>query len=226
MSDYTLAVTWSGKDGLSDSDAGKVISGTDFNSEFTTIQTAVNSKADIASETLTGTPLAPTANAGTNTTQLATTAFVTTAVAAITAATINTLVYPVGSLYFNMAVSTNPNTLLGVGTWVAYATGEVLVGIEGSGTFDALDESLGAETASASTSGSTTLTTSQIPAHTHTFGRANNSGSGSEAARGENDGSMTFTTDSTDGGARHTHTTPAVSTLQPSVTVYIWKRTA
>ena len=76
MSDYTLAVSWSGKDGLSDSDAGKVISGSDFNSEFTTIRTAVNSKADIASETLTGTPLAPTAAADTNTTQIATTAFV------------------------------------------------------------------------------------------------------------------------------------------------------
>ena len=79
MSDYTLAVSWSGKDALSDSDAGKVISGADFNSEFTTIQTALNSKADIASETLTGTPLAPTATVGTNTTQIATTAFVTTA---------------------------------------------------------------------------------------------------------------------------------------------------
>ena len=76
MSDYTLAVSWSGKDALSDSDAGKVISGADFNSEFTTIRTAVNSKADIASETLTGTPLAPTAAASTNTTQIATTAFV------------------------------------------------------------------------------------------------------------------------------------------------------
>ena len=76
MSDYTLAVSWSGKDALSDSDSAKVISGTDFNSEFTTIRTALNSKADIASETLTGTPLAPTAAASTNTTQIATTAFV------------------------------------------------------------------------------------------------------------------------------------------------------
>ncbi len=76
MSDYTLAVNWSGKDALSDSDSAKVISGTDFNSEFTTIRTALNSKADIASETLTGTPLAPTAAASTNTTQIATTAFV------------------------------------------------------------------------------------------------------------------------------------------------------
>ncbi len=44
--------------------------------ELTAIQTAVNSKANIASPTFTGTPTAPTATAGTNTTQLATTAFV------------------------------------------------------------------------------------------------------------------------------------------------------
>ena len=76
MSDYTIAVDWSGKDALSDSDSAKVISGSDFNTEFTTIRTAINSKADIASETLTGTPLAPTAAADTNSTQIATTAFV------------------------------------------------------------------------------------------------------------------------------------------------------
>jgi len=79
MSDYTIAVDWSGKDALSDSDSAKVISGSDFNTEFTTIRTAANSKADIASPTLTGTPAAPTAAADTNTTQIATTAFVTTA---------------------------------------------------------------------------------------------------------------------------------------------------
>ncbi len=43
--------------------------------------TATALKADIAGPTFTGTPAAPTASAGTNTTQLATTAFVTTAVA-------------------------------------------------------------------------------------------------------------------------------------------------
>ncbi len=41
-------------------------------------------KANIASPTLTGTPLAPTAGAGTNTTQIATTAFVTGAVNGVT----------------------------------------------------------------------------------------------------------------------------------------------
>lgn len=45
-------------------------------------QTALNLKANIASPTFTGVPAAPTPAAGTNTTQVATTAFVTAAVAA------------------------------------------------------------------------------------------------------------------------------------------------
>lgn len=47
-------------------------------------QTALNAKAPLASPSLTGTPIAPTAAVGTNTTQLATTEFVTTAVAGAT----------------------------------------------------------------------------------------------------------------------------------------------
>ena len=46
MSDYTIQVSWSGKDGLADSDPNKIISGTDFNTEFAAVQTAVNSKYD------------------------------------------------------------------------------------------------------------------------------------------------------------------------------------
>jgi hypothetical protein len=76
MSDYTINVDWDGKDALADSATAKIISGDDFQTEFETVRTALNSKADIASETLTGTPLAPTAAASTNTTQIATTAFV------------------------------------------------------------------------------------------------------------------------------------------------------
>jgi septal ring-binding cell division protein DamX len=92
MSDYTLAVNWSGKDALSDSDANKVISGADFNTEFTTVRTAVNSKQDINGDsgedfamnngtvagtlTITGNPTAPTQSAGNSSTRLATTAFV------------------------------------------------------------------------------------------------------------------------------------------------------
>jgi len=77
MSDYNLQVSWSGKDALSDSDADKVISGDDFNTEFTAVKTAVNSKADLngsASEAFSAT----TATSGTNTTQVATTQYVQT----------------------------------------------------------------------------------------------------------------------------------------------------
>ena len=49
----------------------------------TTITNEIAKKANIASPTFTGTPKAPTAAAGTNTTQIATTAFVTAAVAVV-----------------------------------------------------------------------------------------------------------------------------------------------
>ena len=226
MSDYTIAVTRSGKDALADSDANKVISGDDFNTEFTTVQTAINSKADIASETLTGTPLAPTAATSTDSTQIATTGFVKNV--------LETYIYPVGSIYFNMAVSTNPATLLGFGTWAAYAEGRVLVGFQSSGTFDALDESLGAETAAAATTGSHTLSLSEIPSHNHSNGSYDRllkqDGASTQhevdSTAGEPNLASSATISAAGGGGGHTHTTPAVSTLQPSKTLYIWKRTA
>jgi hypothetical protein len=51
------------------------------------IQTQLDAKAPIASPTLTGTPAAPTAAAGTSTTQIATTAFTQTAIAEVNATT-------------------------------------------------------------------------------------------------------------------------------------------
>lgn len=60
---------------------GNVDNTSDANKPVSTAQqTALNLKANIASPTFTGTPKAPTAVAGTNTTQLATTAFVKTAI--------------------------------------------------------------------------------------------------------------------------------------------------
>jgi hypothetical protein len=59
------------------SDAGKPVS--------TAQQTALDLKANIASPALTGTPTVPTASGGTNTTQIASTAFVTSAVNAAVA---------------------------------------------------------------------------------------------------------------------------------------------
>lgn len=54
-------------------------------SDVTNLQTTLDGKAPLASPALTGAPTAPTAVAGTNTTQLATTAFVQTAVSNLVA---------------------------------------------------------------------------------------------------------------------------------------------
>jgi hypothetical protein len=52
-------------------------------SQVTGLQTALDAKAALASPALTGTPTAPTAVAGTNTAQIATTAFVAAAIGAL-----------------------------------------------------------------------------------------------------------------------------------------------
>jgi hypothetical protein len=51
--------------------------------QITGLQTALDAKAPLASPALTGSPTAPTATAGTNTTQIATTAFVAAAIGAL-----------------------------------------------------------------------------------------------------------------------------------------------
>ena len=81
MADYAKVVDWAGKDSLADSSAAKIISGADFNTEFSAVETAVNTKADIngdAAEAFSAT----TASADTNTTQVATTAYVQTEIGA------------------------------------------------------------------------------------------------------------------------------------------------
>jgi len=203
MADYSKVVAWSGKDTLADSDAAKVISGADFHTEFSAVETAVNTKADIngdAAEAFSAT----TASASTNTTQVATTAFVQTAFQAM---------YPVGSIYTNAAVSTNPATLLGFGTWAAYAEGRVPVGKASSGTFDTLNATGGAETH--------TLSTAEMPAHTHTYdkqGTSTDALSIHDTVR-TTAGNASTNTGSTGGGGAHNN-------LQPYVVVYMWKRTA
>jgi len=249
MSNYTINVDWDGKDALADSNAAKVISGDDFQTEFETVQTAVNSKANLNGSSsedfainngtvagtfaITGVPTAPTQSAGNNTTRIATTAFVTTAVsnATVTAAEVNALAYPIGSIY-TAIVSTNPNTLLGVGTWSAFGSGKVLVGLDsGDGDFNSSEETGGAKTVGSGTSGSTTLSTSQMPAHTHNMQQVYNSGSGTAGGEQFWSGSRSAqdqspVTLSTGGGSGHTHTTPSHSLVQPYIVVYFWKRTA
>jgi len=83
LSNYTKATNFASKDSLSTGNPAKVIKGTEIDAEYTAIASAISSKADSNSPTFTGTPLAPTASSGTSTTQVATTAFVATAVAAV-----------------------------------------------------------------------------------------------------------------------------------------------
>jgi hypothetical protein len=83
MSNYTKATNFTAKDGLPAGNSSKVVKGSELDTEFTAISAAIASKSDSNSPTFTGTPLAPTASAGTNNTQIATTAFVTTATAAV-----------------------------------------------------------------------------------------------------------------------------------------------
>jgi hypothetical protein len=76
MSNYTKATNFTAKDTLPTGNSGKIVKGTEIDTELTAVASAISSKADLNSPALTGTPTAPTASAGTNTTQVATTAFV------------------------------------------------------------------------------------------------------------------------------------------------------
>tara|TARA_R110000787_G_scaffold91600_1_gene192939 strand:- start:312 stop:1109 length:798 start_codon:yes stop_codon:yes gene_type:complete len=186
------------------------------------IVAGVAAKAPIDAPTFTGVPAAPTAAVGTDTTQLATTAFVQAATP--TAATINGLAYPVGSVYTSV-VATNPNSLLGVGTWAAFGAGRVLVGINASDSdFNTVEEVGGAKT------DEHTLTTSEIPAHNHIGGMAGQFPNGpygtttgsttNRALQGDTNNRYDITS-TTGGGAAHSH-----DIVQPYIVVYFWKRTA
>jgi hypothetical protein len=84
LSNFVKSTNFASKDSLPLGDPLKIVKGTEIDTEFNNIATAIGTKADIASPTFTGTPAAPTAAPGTNTTQLATTAFVGAAVTAVT----------------------------------------------------------------------------------------------------------------------------------------------
>lgn len=76
------------------------------------------------------------------------------------------VMYPVGSIYTSI-VSTNPATLFGIGTWVAFGAGRVLVSLNGADTdFDVVEETGGAKTITSA--GTNTLAAvGDHAAHTH-----------------------------------------------------------
>ena len=242
MSNYTQSTNFATKDALTSGDPLKIVKGTEINTEFVNISVAIATKADLASPTFTGTPTLPTGTIattqtfGNSSTLLATTAFVQAALAAL---------HPVGSIYINATVATNPGTLLGFGTWTAFGAGRVMVGFDsGNALFDTAEE----------TGGSADST---LPSHTHT-GTTDAGGSSSGSVTGGVGGSFgPFSSatgvlalsdsvgDRPQGAAgtgsqrtatltipthQHTFTTASAGTsgtntnYQPYITVYMWKR--
>ncbi len=150
-------------------------------------------------------------------------------------------VYPVGSIYISV-VSTNPNTLFGIGTWVAFGTGRVLVGIDpGDADFDSVEETSGAKTIAAGTSGSggtgatgaggtgATTTTDLVtgePSALTAVGVGEGDTVASKAHTHYINVHYHLGPSHTHAGPSHTHSTPTHSIVQPSIAIYMWKRTA
>ena len=67
MSDYTKSTNFASKDNLSSGNPLKIVKGTEIDTEFNNIQTAIATKADLASPTFTGTVVIPTATVTTAT---------------------------------------------------------------------------------------------------------------------------------------------------------------
>jgi hypothetical protein len=226
VSNYTKSTNFATKDALASGNPLKIVKGTEIDTEFNNIATAVATKADLASPTFTGTPTLPTGtvavtqSAGNNTTAIATTAFVQAAIA---------LLYPVGSIYTNATVSTNPATLLGFGTWTAFGAGRVMVGFDSSNAlFDTAEETGGS--ADAITVSHTHTATSTDAGHLHTQTEYNAAGIGNAGGGGARVSAVTANTGT--GFASITTTIASAGSsgtnanYQPYITVYMWKRTA
>ena len=226
MSDYTKSTNFASKDNLSSGNPLKIVKGTEIDTEFNNIATAIATKADLASPTFTGSPVLPTGttgvtqSSGNSSTALATTAFVQAAIA---------LLYPVGSIYTNATSSTNPATLLGFGTWTAFGAGRVMVGFNASNAlFDTAEETGGsADAIVVSHTHTATVTDS---GHNHSGYVGSVSGGAVGGGNAVPTGTITSTTGTATTGISVANSTTGVSgtntNYQPYITVYMWKRTA
>jgi hypothetical protein len=168
---------------------------------------------------ISGTPTAATASFGTNTTQLATTAFVQAALQAL---------HPVGSIYINATNATNPGTLLGFGTWVAFGAGRVPVGFDSTNVlFDTAEETGGSADAVVVShthtitdpghSHTTTIPTSAVGNSAQSLYSTNSAGTSS---------TITSSTATTGISVNTAGSSGTNANYQPYITVYMWKRTA
>jgi hypothetical protein len=221
MSNYTKLTAYDTKDSLTTGDPLKRIKGTELDDEFDAISVAIATKANSASPEFTGTPTVPTASVGTNTTQAASTAFVQAALAAL---------YPVGSIYTNATSAVNPGTLLGFGTWTAFAAGRVPVGFDASNAlFDTAEETGGSANAVVVSHNHTATSTVSDPGHFHTGGArlvgSARSAGGDTTMVADNTSTVTtgisVSTSIASNGSSGTN-----ANYQPYITVYMWKRTA
>ena len=146
-----------------------------------------------------------------------------------TLAALGNLFYPVGSIYTNASVATNPGTLLGFGTWTAFGAGRVMIGDGGGFSAGATGGSANAVVVS-----HTHTATVSDPGHFHNAGYTNGSGgSGGAGVPLSNfaaSGSTNFSTGSKTTGVSVSNSTEGVSgtnaNLQPYIVVYMWQRTA
>ena len=241
MSNYTKSTNFATKDNLSSGNPLKIVKGTELDTEFNNIHTAIETKADLASPTFTGSPSLPTGttgvtqSAGTNSTALATTAFVQAALSAL---------YPIGSIYTNATSSTNPGTSLGFGTWTAFGAGRVMVGFDsGNALFDLAEETGGSADAItvshthsfSATTGAMNSNTSHSHSPTYSGYLEHRPGSGDTLARGGSQGygisgatvaANIDHTHSVSGTTGSTGSSGTNANYQPYITVYMWKRTA
>ena len=122
MANYTKLTDFASKDSLPTGSPAKIVKGTEIDDEFQSIENAIATKADTNSPALTGTPTAPTAGTGTNTTQIATTAFVQTAASNAVSAGINN---PAADIVINSVE---------MGSWTIEDNGSTVLNIAYNGT--------------------------------------------------------------------------------------------
>ena len=229
MTDYTKATNFASKDSLSSGNSLKIVKGTEIDTEFNSIATAIATKADLSGPTFTGTPTLPTGTIATtqsssdSSTKLATTAFVQSVLQVL---------YPIGSVYSNATSSTNPATLLGFGTWTAFGAGKVMVGLDsGDATFSTVGNTGGSKDAITVSHTHTATSTVTDPGHKHQYYLKTGTASGPSASGNETNGYLADTTTASTGISVSTTNASTGSSgtnanLMPYVVVYMWKRTA